>query len=110
MVLQFNLMLRFAMHGNGRGAKGYWTSMLKYAKQYKFLLIVPEFDRKQFSSRDYHQGGVFDKNNKKKDKEDWTFSMIEPLFDYVKNIWGTKAMVIFSMDFSGFEICASFVS
>ncbi len=88
---QPNARVLFVMHGNGRGAKGYFTSMLQYAKKYKLLLVVPEFDAEQFPSRDYHLGGIFDKNNRLQNKEDWTFSMIEPLFDYMKKNTGNKS-------------------
>lgn len=58
--------------------------MIPYAKQYEFLLVVPKFSKDLYPSRDYHQGGVFDKDGQMKKKKDWTFSVIEPLFDYVK--------------------------
>src|SRR5690606_422806 len=53
----------FVMHGNSRAAEGYFNAMLKYAEKYGVLLVVPEFDAKQFPSRDYHRGGILDKQN-----------------------------------------------
>lgn len=78
--------IMFLMHGNGRNAKGYLNSMKFYADTHKFLVIAPRFSTDFYPSRDYHRGGIFQKNGKMKDKEDWTFSMVEPLFDYVKEI------------------------
>lgn len=80
------------MHGNSRAAKSYRDAMAKYAERDKFLLFVPEFSKKQFpGSRDYHQGGVFDKKGKLKKREDWTFSIIEPLFDHIRRLTGNKS-------------------
>lgn len=82
-----NAPIMILMHGNSRAAKSYRKSMSTYAEKNKFLLIVPEFSKENFpKSRDYHQGGIFDKNGKMKNKEEWAFSLIEPLFDYVKKI------------------------
>lgn len=79
------------LHGNGRNADGYRKGMMSYAEHHKFLLIVPEFSKEIYpNSRDYHQGGVFTKEGKMKPKEDWTFSIIEPLFEHVKMITGKK--------------------
>lgn len=81
-----NAPIMFLMHGDGRNAKGYLNSMKFYANKYNFIVIAPRFSTDYYPSRDYHRGGIFDKSGKMKDKEDWTFSMVEPLFDYVKEI------------------------
>ena len=81
----------FIMHGNGRNAEGYFNAMFPHAKKHNVLLIVPEFDEKQFSSREYHQGGVLDKQGNLRNTEDWTFSIIEPIFDHFKKISGNKS-------------------
>jgi len=79
------------MHGNSRAAISYRKSMARYAEAHKFLLIVPKFSKKYYRySRNYHQGGVFNKEGKMKNKKRWTFSIIEPLFDYVKKITGKQ--------------------
>lgn len=79
------------MHGTLRNAETYRKNMAAYADKHQFLLITPEFSKEKFpASRDYHQGGVFEKDKTMKDKSDWTFSMIEPLFDAVKEKSGKK--------------------
>ncbi|WP_461533817.1 cyanophycinase [Sinomicrobium sp.] len=84
-----NAPVFFTMHGNGRNAVGYRDNMLEYAKRYGFILIVPEFSKEQFpNSRDYHQGGVFTRDGNTVAVKDRTFSVIEPLFDYVKSQTG----------------------
>lgn len=78
--------IMFLMHGNGRNANGYINSMKFYADKHKFMVIAPRFSTDYYPSRDYHRGGVFDEGGKMREKTDWTFSMIEPLFDHVKKI------------------------
>lgn len=86
-----NAPIVFVMHGNGRNASGYRKSMIPHAQSKKFLLVVPEFSTVHYpDSRDYHQGGVFDKNGVMKNREDWTFSIIEPLFEHMKKVTGNK--------------------
>lgn len=73
------------MHGNSRAAESYRNALVSFAQKHQILLVTPEFDKEQFpSSRDYHQGGIFLRDGEKKRKAEWTFSLIEPLFDYVK--------------------------
>lgn len=80
------------MHGNSRNAEGYWKSMLKFAKEYQFLLIVPEFSKEYFPRiRDYHHGGIISKEGGVLDRKYWTFSLIEPLFDYIKEQTGNTS-------------------
>jgi len=79
------------MHGNSRAAESYFNSMKKYAEQYKFLLVVPEFTEALYNSRLYHRGGILDAQGKIRNREDWTFSIIEPLFDYVKKNSGNTS-------------------
>ncbi len=81
----------FIMHGNTRAAAGYFNAMLPHAKKHNVLLIVPEFDAAQYSSREYHQGGVLDKQGNLRKSEDWTFSLIEPIFDHFKKISGNTS-------------------
>jgi len=91
----------FVMHGNSRNAEGYWKTMLPYAKAHQFLLIVPEFSKMYFpSSRDYHQGGMFTKEGDAVEKKYWAFSLIEPLFDYMKAQTGNTSQDYYLYGFS----------
>lgn len=83
-TLRKNSKVLILMHGNSRAAESYRESMIPFAEKYNFLLIVPKFSVELYPPLDYHQGGVFNKEGVIKPKEDWTFSVIEPLFDYVK--------------------------
>jgi len=79
----------FVFHGNGRNAKAYRNAMIDKADQYNFIVIAPRFTSEDFPGGDkYILGNVFvDGDNPSEDtlnnEDDWTFSVIEPLFDYV---------------------------
>lgn len=80
------------MHGNSRAAESYRDAMIPYAYEYGFLLIVPEFSKEYFpTSKDYHQGGVLTDGGEPVDEEDWAFSLIEPLFDHIKQDTGNES-------------------
>jgi pimeloyl-ACP methyl ester carboxylesterase len=80
----------FVFHGNGRNAKDYRDAMISKANQYGFIVITPEFSRTNFPGGDaYNLGNVFiDGDNPSPStlnpESEWTFSVIEPLFDFVK--------------------------
>lgn len=75
----------FVMHGNQRKAKGYCDLWAKFANKYNFLVICPEFSERDFPGGfGYNMGNVFTNKGKRIDKSEWAFSVIERLFDYVK--------------------------
>lgn len=76
----------FVMHGTLRNGKTYRDHWADYARQYHFLLLVPEFSRKAFPERDYQFGGVT-----QADPSRWTFAMIEHLFDQVRSSEGLRS-------------------
>lgn len=95
------LPVMILMHGNSRAAESYRNAMSQYAYEYNFLLIVPEFSREYYpSSRDYHQGGVFSENGTPMPEEKWAFSLIEPLFDHVKQITENRSETYIMYGFS----------
>lgn len=77
-------------HGAGRNAKDYRDAMIAKANQYNFIVITPEFSTVNFPTGDaYNLGNVFiDGDNPSmttlNPEDEWTFSVIEPLFDHVK--------------------------
>jgi hypothetical protein len=76
----------FVMHGVERDAKRYIEDWARTAERYGVILIAPEFDERRFPGPEaYNQGGVIDpRTGRKRNPETWTFSVIEPLFDEVK--------------------------
>lgn len=85
-----NTPILFVFHGNGRNANDYRNAMVSSANQYGFIVITPKFSNVDFPGGDaYNLGNVFtDGDNPSPSslnpEEDWTFSVIDPLFDFVK--------------------------
>ena len=81
----------FALHGGSRDAEGTRNNMIQKSIDYNFILIAPKFSSSDFSLGDgYNLGNVYvDGDNPSSDtlndEIEWTFSIIEPLFDSIKN-------------------------
>ncbi|MGH9324769.1 MAG: alpha/beta hydrolase [Vicinamibacteria bacterium] len=74
----------FVTHGVERDGRRYRDQWQPHAEQRQFLLIVPEFDARNFSEDAYQRGNVVDRNGNAIEKRQWTFSTIERLFDVVR--------------------------
>jgi pimeloyl-ACP methyl ester carboxylesterase len=85
-----NTPIVFVFHGAGRNAKDYRDAMIAKANQFNFIVIVPEFSIANFPGGDgYNLGNVFiDGDNPSigtlNPEDEWAFSVIEPLFDFIK--------------------------
>ncbi|MCW5594118.1 MAG: hypothetical protein KIS74_18595 [Burkholderiales bacterium] len=80
----------FAMHGKGRKASAMRDNWELAADRFGFLVIAPEFSDKHWpAAADYNLGGVADD----KDRRKWAYSMIEHLFDEMRD--GQKDYAIF---------------
>lgn len=72
----------FVFHGVGRNADEYLDDWVEHAERKKFLLIVPEFSKERFpGDAAYNSGNMFDKAGQPRPRAQWTYSLIEPLFD-----------------------------
>ena len=69
--------LLIAIHGMGRNARSARDAWKAAADRGGFLVLAPRFDKDQFPSRRFQQGGV----RGEPDKAKWTFGLIERLFD-----------------------------
>ena len=77
--------LVFVMHGAKRDAQRYRDEWEAYAEHAGFLLIVPEFSHKYYpGKREYNEGNLFDKMENPIPENDRAFTVIERLFDFVK--------------------------
>lgn len=85
-----NTPIVFVFHGNGRNADEYRNAMIAKANEYQFIVIAPEFSNTHFSGGDtYNLGNVFvdgdnPSSNSLNPESEWTFSIIEPIFDFMK--------------------------
>jgi pimeloyl-ACP methyl ester carboxylesterase len=78
------------LHGTERNANQYRNAIIVKAESKGFIVIAPEFSEQNFPGGDaYNLGNVFEDGdnpsaNTLNPENEWTFSIIEPLFDYVK--------------------------
>lgn len=114
-----NTPIVFVFHGNGRNAKDYRDAIISKANEFNFIAIAPEFSIINFPTGDsYNLGNIFvDGDNPSPEtllsEEKWTFSIIEPIFDFVKektantsekyNIIGHSAGAQFALRFAMFK-------
>lgn len=75
----------FILHGDSRNGAVYRDEWQKYAREYNFLVLCPELSKQDFSYWEYNCGNIYDtKKRCFNPKEEWTFNLIEQLFDFVK--------------------------
>jgi len=77
----------FVMHGAQRRAITYMEPWLPYADKHNFLLVCPYFSFEDFSESRYQRGNVVSELGETSENKDMTFSLIEGVFDYVKEIY-----------------------
>lgn len=76
----------FVLHSDSRNGKVYCNEWSQYAKKYRFLVVCPEFSKKDFPYWKYNCGNVYDQEKRSfRPKDQWTFNAIEQLFDFVKD-------------------------
>lgn len=80
----------FVIHGVGRNADEYLDDWVALADAKQFLLVVPEFTKKEFPGEEsFNSGNLFDAAGRPLPREVWSFSMIEPVFDAVRTQLGS---------------------
>jgi len=80
------------MHGHLRNGDTYLEDWAPLAAQYHFLLVTPEFSRAEFpGARSYNFGNQVDAGGRPRSKDEWAFSMIEPIFDQVRQRTGNRS-------------------
>jgi poly(3-hydroxybutyrate) depolymerase/predicted deacylase len=90
-VVTANTPVLFVMHGVQRDADRYRNEWSALAEERGFILVAPEFDERQFpGARSYNLGNVLEGTGQPVPKERWSFSAIEPLFEVVRQMTGTR--------------------
>ena len=94
-------------HGNNRNASEYRDHWIPLAEEKGLLIIAPEFTDASFpGSLEYMLGGVFDENGMERPVEQWTFALVEPMFDVFQNLTGNEDLLL---DLWGHSAGAQFV-
>ena len=79
------------MHGVQRDGERYLEDWIPHARAKKFLLVVPEFSQKEFPGEEgYIYGNTVDQAGHALPRAQWSFSVIEPVFDAVRARLGNK--------------------
>lgn len=80
------------MHGVARNAEEYLSDWIEHSEAKRFLLVVPEFSKAEFPGEDaYNSGNLFDAAGRPVPRARWSYSMIEPLFDAVRERLGNHS-------------------
>ncbi len=80
----------FVMHGVKRDADRYRDEWADLARRHGFIAVVPQFSRADFpGSRGYNTGYFTEEDGTPRPRALWSFAAIEPLFDDVRDRFGT---------------------
>lgn len=92
----------FVMHGNSRTAENYRDVWVDVAEKHNALLLVPHFSREKGfpTSGHYNLGNMFkfgddDELLSANPESDWSYSLIDPIFDFVVGKMGNKSKAYF---------------
>lgn len=82
----------FVLHGQGRNADEYRDYWVSRARRHGLIILAPEFDRENFpGALAYNLGRVLDESGALRPAGEWSFSVIEALFDLVRQRLGSNA-------------------
>jgi hypothetical protein len=80
------------MHGVQRDADRYLGEWADIAREYGFVVVVPQFTAKEFpGARSYNFGATFAEDGTEMPREKWSYSAIEPIFDAMRSVEGLTA-------------------
>ena len=82
-VAASNAPIVFVLHGKGKNADGYRDVWAKQADRHGFMLFAPLFDEQTWGG-EYAGAKVFAQGAKAGDAVQWSFSVIEKMFDAIK--------------------------
>lgn len=79
-----DLPILFVCHGMKRNAAKYRDNWIELSKKHKVIIIAPEFSIEHYpKSWGYNLGNMFDLNRNPLPEDVWSFSIIDPIFNFV---------------------------
>ena len=102
-----NMPIVMLFHGDERNANEYRDIWINASNQYGFMVFAPEFNSTDFpGGSSYIIGNVYQDGNYPtiqtlNNESVWTFSIVEPLFDYIKTNSGSTALTYNMFGHSG---------
>jgi hypothetical protein len=78
----------FVVHGRHRNAVSYRQAWAPVADRYGCLLLCPEFSRASYPRADFQLGRVLTGDGLARRREEWTFDVVERIFDAVRSATG----------------------
>lgn len=82
----------FVLHGVGRDADRYRDEWADLAQQHGLIVVAPEFSARAFpGSRGYNTGHILAADGTLRPRDQWSFAVIEPLFDHLRERFGSRA-------------------
>lgn len=91
-----NTPILLVFHGNGRDALESRDLLIDKANQRSFIVVVPEFSTTYFPGSDsYHMANIFEDGDRPSTatlntEEEWTFMVMDPIFERVKELTANK--------------------
>ena len=79
------------MHGVGRNAEDYRTDWHEYVRSRNVLVLAPEFSDDEYPDTSYALGNMVDRNGHPRPQEQWSFHVVEALFDFAVRDVGSSA-------------------
>jgi poly(3-hydroxybutyrate) depolymerase len=81
------------MHGQGRNAEGYRSDWHEQVASNNVLVLVPEFSDEYYPGTEgYNLGNMVDGDGDLQPEEEWSFHLVEALFDFVVRETGGRAV------------------
>lgn len=106
------LPLVIMLHGAERNASAYLDQWARVADLYQLVVLAPTFDKDNFKGSDrYNLGNVWNEKEKRFIPErEWTFSVIEPMFDqFVKAVGSRESQYYLSGHSAGAQFVHRFL-
>ena len=94
------------MHGASRAGEGYRKAWIPFAEKGGYVLLVPEFSRKEFPGNTYEQGSMVGRDGTRYPESQWTYTAVEDIFDAVRKANGFSAP---AYDIYGFSAGGQFL-